>query len=445
MTGSKAAAATAMHNYFVDKIDLLVKRARPNGDEQRVNLPNPPKWPPRSAPFSFSFTNAGKVSKVIKGLGSTTALGVDGIPVSVLKLGVEVLAGPIGHVVNRSLAEGKVPNEWKTGIVKPVFKGAGKNRSDCSSYRPVCILTALSKVLELTVKTDLNAHLAKTNAIPTTQHGFRTKRSCSTALGSAHAGWLSGLKRGKLVGLLGFDLSAAFDTLDPEVLLDKLMALGIRGRSAHWFRSYLTDGKQCVDWDGEISGFVAVKYGVRQGSILGPVLFLVHTAYMASAVGTDCNVTYADDSNVWAVADSLEELREKLEGLAARFTVWAKTNGLVMNAGKTQMLVGGKRTSDPFTVNVGGKDIKAGNCFELLGVRFDNKFSTLPHDAMVAAAARQQASLVARLSHHVPRGNFLRQLATGLVLGKISHALPTVAMPRLTARQTATTKLCRLL
>lgn len=155
----------------------------------------------------------------------------------------------------------------------------------------MCLLCALSKILETTVKSDLVAHFAKTDAIPTTQHGFRAGRSCSTALASAQAGWLSGLKAGQMVGILGFDLSSAFDTLHPSTLLDKLKSVGISGRSNSWFESYLVGGEQQVDWEGERSKFARVLFGVRQGSILGPILFLLHTADMASAVGTAFNVT----------------------------------------------------------------------------------------------------------------------------------------------------------
>lgn len=429
MTDGKRAAAEAMNRYYEQKVVILRKGIAPAGGSTSAAA-----WPPRSKPFSFSFTNAGKISKIIKGLGSTTAVGVDGIPVGVLKLGVEVLAGPISHVINRSLATGCVPQRWKQGIIKPVYKGGSKPRADPSSYRPVCLLCSLSKVLETTVKSDLVAHFAETDAIPTTQHGFRAGRSCSTALASAQAGWLSGLKAGQLVGILGFDLSSAFDTLHPSTLLDKLESVGIKRRSNafSWFESYLVGGEQQVDWDGERSEFARVLFGVRQGSILGPILFLLHTADMASAVGTALNVTYADDSTVWCYADTADELKNKLEDLAARFSAWAAGNGLVMNAGKTQLIVSNSsKVPNDFNITVSGKVIKASDEFELLGVRFDRRLSTAPHDVMVAVAARQRASLISRLSRHLPKGRYLRQLATGLVQGKISHALPAVTTPRL--------------
>jgi hypothetical protein len=105
--------------------------------------------------FHFKFANAKRTSEAIKGLNNTKALGTDGIPTSVLKKGVEVLAGPISHLVNRSLAKGRVPAAFKIGLVHPIHKGKGKPREDPGSYRPVSILPAMSKVLETIVKGDL--------------------------------------------------------------------------------------------------------------------------------------------------------------------------------------------------------------------------------------------------------------------------------------------------
>jgi hypothetical protein len=112
-------------------------------------------------PFEFTFATAGKIAKIIRGLKATEAMGIDDIPTSVLKKGVEVLAGPILHLVNRSLAEGRVPEAFKVGKVFPIFKGKGKAREDPASYRPVSILPAMSKILEKLVKADLEDHLAR--------------------------------------------------------------------------------------------------------------------------------------------------------------------------------------------------------------------------------------------------------------------------------------------
>jgi hypothetical protein len=196
---------------------------------------------------------------------------------------VEVLAGPISHLVNRSLAEGRVPEAFKVGKVFPIFKGKGKAREDPASYWLVLILPAMSKILEKSVKADLEDHLARVNGLPGAQYGFRPKRSCTTALAHAHTGWLTGAERGQVVGIMAFDLSAAFDTVAAEQLFPKLQLLGLSGRALVWFKSYLTGDSQQVSWDGTLSDLIAVRYGVRQGSILGPVLFLILISDMVNA------------------------------------------------------------------------------------------------------------------------------------------------------------------
>jgi hypothetical protein len=119
-----------------------------------------------SPPFHFKFTNVKRTSEVIKGFNITESLGTDSIPTSVLKKGVEVLAGPISHLVNRSLASGWVPEAFKIGLVHPIHKGKGKLQEDPGSHRPVSILPAMSKVLETLVKGDLEGHLKRVNGLP---------------------------------------------------------------------------------------------------------------------------------------------------------------------------------------------------------------------------------------------------------------------------------------
>jgi retron-type reverse transcriptase len=131
--------------------------------------------------------------------------------------------------VNRLLTQGVVPTGLKIGWVCPVYKGGSKPRDTPSSYRPVSILPSMSKIMETLVKSDLEKYFTITSALPGSQHGFRPGRSCTTALGTAHSGWLSGIRSGKIVGVASYDLSAAFDTLAADKLLPKLERIGVRG------------------------------------------------------------------------------------------------------------------------------------------------------------------------------------------------------------------------
>jgi hypothetical protein len=125
--------------------------------------------------------------------------------VAVLKMGSDVLAGPISHLVNMSLSAGVFPSAFKTALIHPVYKGGGKARHDPASYSPVAILCAMSKVLETVAKEDLEAFMKANNVLPTSQHGFRKGRLCTTALATAHAAWVSA--KSKVVAVIGFDLS----------------------------------------------------------------------------------------------------------------------------------------------------------------------------------------------------------------------------------------------
>jgi hypothetical protein len=192
-------------------------------------------------------------------------------------------------------------------------------------------------VLESLVKGDLEAHLKRVNGLPGSQYGFRLKRSCTSSLAHAQAGWLSGAAKGQVVGLMAFDLRAAFDTVAAEQLAPTLRALGITGRELRWFLDYMSGGKQCVVWDSTVSRLVDVLYGVRQGSILGPILFIILTSSMASFIGVeeDENIVYADDSNVWQTGSTKEDVARKLTEKAALFVEYTRKMGLSMNASKT--------------------------------------------------------------------------------------------------------------
>jgi hypothetical protein len=256
------------------------------------------------------------------------------------------------------------------------------------------------------------------------------------SIATAHAAWTGARKAGKVVGVRAFDLTTAFDLVSAADLLPKLSAVGVRTNALLWFQSYMTGGTQRVDWNGVLSERMDVVYGVRQGSILSPTLFLLHVADMEEVVGVDVlrnGVFYADDLSVWVFADSVAEVVAGLEEKAKLFTAYMKGNGLVLNAGTTQLLIskGGDVDGGDVSVDVDGTRVTPSTKLTLLGVTFDRTLGMSHHDEMVAAAARQRGVTIARLSPHLPRGAYLRQLATGLVNGKILHALAAVTTPRL--------------
>jgi hypothetical protein len=241
---------------------------------------------------------------------------------SILKLGVNVLAAPIARVVNVSLASGVVPRAFKTAVIVPVYKGKGKSKRDPASYRPIALLPSMAKVLEIVVRDDLEAFLASTGALPDTQYGFWPARLALMALATAEAAWQAAKESGKVVGVMAFDLTAAFDMVGKEQLLPRLQALGVRGKELSWFDNYLCGGRQKVVWGNSASDLEEVTYGIRQGSCLSPLLFLVLVSDMPG--GTELT-GYANDTCMWSSSSDLSSLKTDLEAKAKCFADYVET------------------------------------------------------------------------------------------------------------------------
>jgi hypothetical protein len=288
-------------------------------------------------------------------------------------------------------------------------------------------------LLETVAKEDLEAFIKANDILPKLQHGFRKGRSCTTALATAHAAWVWAKAKAKVVAVVGFDLSAAFDTVGREDLLPKMLAMGIGGMALRWFGCYLTNAKQRLVWAGLVSDLVDVEYGVRQGSLLGPVFYLLHVSDLLLAL--EIRETHGD--SVHRQHSCLGRGRG-CPGGAAGTTTASKCHGEVHKAQRPcaqwgqDVMIGGKakaRDNASITISVKGALVKPANSFELLGITFNRQFTVQPYLHSLAREARFRAGRVARLSQHLPRGQLLRQLGSGLLIGKLEHCLPV--LPRL--------------
>ncbi len=385
--------------------------------------------------FCFKFPSAGKVQAIIMSLKNTGAVGVDEVPVSVLKLGASVLAGPIAHLIRLSFGSARVPVGFKSAIVRPVYKGKGKSMKSAASYRPIAILSAMSKVLERCVFETLTEFLE--SKLPAGQHGFRKGRSTTAAIAYAHGEWSLIRAKGQILGVLGFDLSSAFDTLDAGLLCSKLSNLGIRGRANNWFKDYLHDRKQCVVVGDARSSFRPVKHGVPQGSLLGPVLFLAMVADMPKRTGLVDNpsrgyVAYADDLCAWVSGTSIESVKSDLTVIAKQVSEFTKRNYLSLSAEKTQVLWSGlpRCTNDP-AVDVCGSVVEPAMTIDILGAKFDRNLTSSPFLAQQHKAAGPILATVKRLARYLPQTQ-LAEIASAFLVGKLSYAAPATLRPRLT-------------
>ena len=223
-----------------------------------------------------------------------------------------------------------------------MFKGKGKDPHDPGSYRPISILPSLSKILEIAVQDALLDWLMQQDFIPDSQFGFLPGKSVAMALACKQTNWIEAKSRGDTIGVLGFDLSAAFDTVSSSKLLAKLESTGISGTPLKWFGSYMNDRSQRVLWNDSMSEPRSLSYGVPQGSILGPTLFLVMIADMPKHVIYDvpnAKMTgYTNDSAIYLWAKNVIQLKTDLEKVSNCMISYCRSAGLILDNDKIQFL-----------------------------------------------------------------------------------------------------------
>ena len=318
---------------------------------------------------------------LINKIPSSKAIGCDGLSAKVLKLAASVLVHPLCRLMNHSISTGCIPSTWKTAQVTPLFKNG--SREDTSNYRPISVLPVLSKILERHVATSLCNHLHNYDLLYNLQSAFRPNHSTETALIKLTDELLFDMDNDRVTGLAFVDFRKAFDVINHELLLKKLSIYGANDLSLKWFGSYLTGRKQYVRINGCCSTSKELLQGVPQGSILGPILFLLFVNDMPLSIRDSTLDVYADDTTLSKTSswENVSYLTQSLNQDLKRLDEWSERNKMFINSQKTKsMLVIGKRlrnrvASTSLGVNLNGNSIEQVNDFKLLGVTLDQDLS----------------------------------------------------------------------
>ena len=279
------------------------------------------------------------IEKACADLKGSASAGPDGVPASLLKTCRKQLASPLYTLWRASMDTGKIPAELLLVLICPIHKGGSK--SVPKNYRPVALTSHLIKVFERVLRKALVKHIDANNILPSGQHGSRAMRSTLTQLLSHWDTILDGLEQGSGVDCIYLDFSKAFDKVETGVLLHKLKDAKILGKTGMWLASFLNSSHrmQAVAVDGVISGLSPVISGVPQGTVLGPVLFLLHIADIASnvSVGTTTN-SYVDDTRVQkSITDVDQDCRALQQDLATIYS-WADRVNMTFNCDKFECL-----------------------------------------------------------------------------------------------------------
>jgi hypothetical protein len=250
-------------------------------------------------------------------------------------IGTEI-AAPLAHIFNLSLGTGIFPHKLKQCRVVPIFK-AGSN-TECDNYRPISLLSSISKILEKIVAEKLVSHLTSNDLLYIHQYGFLPKKSTEHNLLHVINYISKSLNDGNYCIGVFLDLKKAFDVCSHSILLKKLEKMGVRGTSLTWFKNYLSGRTQYVDINGTKSEALSLEISVIQGSILGPILFLcyINDFYTATAL---FSVLFADDTICLGNGKNLNELTAFVNAELKKIANWFRSNKMAVNTSKTKFIV----------------------------------------------------------------------------------------------------------
>ena len=285
----------------------------------------------------MSPTDHVEVYKIISQLKNKTSSGYDEINNILIKQLGEVVSVPLSKIFNKSIAEGTFPKEMKLADIVPIYKS--KDRLSCTNYRPVSLLPVVSKVLERIIYKRLYHHLLTNDLLYNSQYGFRNKHSTANAVTEFVGKVLYGFEREECTLGVFLDLSKAFDTIDHAILLDKLEKYGIRGLANSWFKSYLGNRWQQVKYTNKTrSDPLPVRCGVPQGSVLGPLLFILYTNDIYMCLKSCSCILFADDTTVYITGKDQAHISKLMMEDMAELTDWFRANKLSLNLNKTNAI-----------------------------------------------------------------------------------------------------------
>ncbi len=339
----------------------------------------------------------------------------------ILKLAPDIVSVPLTFIINTIIRQEEIPCSVKVARVLTLHKKLSKNQVE--NYRPVSILPTASKVLEEVLRKQLAWYLEENGVLPSSQFGFRARRSTVQATGAAIHDWQEAKDKGLECGALQFDLSAAFDTISADLLIQKLLIYGAGRNVRNILRSYLTGRKQRVDYEDSCSGLVDVRVGSPQGSCLSPLLYITLIADLDEWIGGSKAITYADDSSVYVMARTREEVRKGLEVAAEQMLSFFQASFLAANATKTKFVMFGRKQEEP--IKVGTSLIEESEAEELLGFTYNKALTWRHHVDKIETELRKRIGVLRRLTWHLPQ-KVLVKMVEPLFTSKLRYGVELI-------------------
>ena len=355
-----------------------------------------------------------------------TSCDLDPIPTPLLFEHLDSLLPIITKILNESLSSGTVPTEFKTAIVKPLLKKNNLDPNVLGNYRPISNLPFLSKILEKVIFHQLSDHLASNNLLTPHQSAYRSGHSTETAILRILTDILNSLDENKISVLLLLDLSAAFDTVDHQILLSRLNhTFGIRETALNWFRSYLSGRKQFDHRSSESP----LKYGVPQGSVLGPVLFILYTTPLSDVIRghSVSHEMFADDTQLLhsSAIDDYPTLTSTLQSCTSDVDTWMSANKLKLNCEKTEAVRFYRQPHHspdllPSSLMLGSSTIEFSDTVRDLGVLLDSDLSMKQHVTKTCQLAYMELKKIAAIRPFLTE-DATKTLVSSYILSRLDY------------------------
>lgn len=397
LTTNPDTIANAFNNYFVDKIVPLSGSGL--NVTQHITSSNNSMFMAPCLPSD--------VYNIISGLRNTASVGYDGITTKIVKCVNDCICSHLSHIINLCITTGTFPDDLKKTVVKPLFKK--EDRTLMEYYRPIALIPIISKIFEKYFYLKLNDYFEKFNMLCDEQKGFRRSKTINMAIYEFLDNVISNMDKNNAVCAIYCDMSQAFDYVNHDILINKLQAYGIRGNVLDLIKSYLSNRKQITtitkvnlkSKKEEVysSSERIVKFGVPQGSVLGPLLFIVYINDLPKVINHPMTL-FADDSTVSVACHNREYYESNINSTLDSIINWLSNNNLKININKTNLMQFTQRHNfvPNMNINYQNKSINEIESTKFLGIIIDTKLDWKVHTEDLAKRLSSSAYALYKLA-----------------------------------------------